>query len=442
MPEFLLLALICLTFLSFSIVYFQKIISAPGIYLITIIVAVICTIIGSDADSKIIRNGFFYISIGIILFLVSFFVGQHFSDGVFFHRKNSHVQIEYNLNFVNKILNITCVCALLQLLISLYIVLPIAGSIQNIFLNSTWVRYQYLNRESNAIVSLIANLSNIITLVFVCLVPVATKYKIKYARVKLLLLVGIKTLTSLITMSKEAAILYLILIVSSYADDAISLKKEVKFLRKNLKWLLAVVGIIFIAVAVQRSYVGTKYNSMLEAIIGTAFSYFYLPVVSFGEMMTHGVSNYTNGVYSFRPIINILSVLGVTSRVDIKQETLFDNSSNVYTMFGTMYRDFGSMGIPLVSFIYGIICGLLYKRKHNGRLFYRVSNSMVTMVLAFGFYDFKFIQTIYILVIIAALIFDKLLSGKLYVLEFKEAKRYPLYSVRCKKLSWKIKRRI
>lgn len=435
MPDFLLLALICLAFLGFSIIYFQKIVSAPGIYLSTMIVASICAMLGSDADSKTLKDSFFYISIGIIIFLVSFFVGQYFSNDVCFHKEKSQSQIEYNLNFVNKIIKFTCVCALIQLVISLYVVLPIAGSIQNIFLNSTWVRYQYLNRESNVIVSLISNLSNIVTLVFACLLPVATKYKIKKVRVKLLLLIALKTLTSLITMSKEAAILYLVLILASYADDAITLKREIKFLRKNLKWLLAVVGIVFIAVAVQRSYVGTKYNSMIEAVMGTALSYFYLPIVSFGEMLVYGVINYTKGAYSFRPIFNILSVLGIASRVDIKQEILSNTSANVYTMFGTMYRDFGFIGIPVVSFIYGIICGLLYKKKHNGRLFYRVSNSMVTMVLAFGFYDFKFIQTIYIVVIIAAFIFDKVLSDKLYVTALKINKHYPPYSTRHRKLN-------
>lgn len=407
----LLFLLICIVFHLFSIAYYKKIFNAVGFFLFMFIASALCTLCNNEIPQSVMDYGFIWISIGVIVFLLSFFIGQS-TEGNTTRRK---VTVCYNLVTVNLLINICLVSNVICLLLALYEVLPIAGSIQNILLNSTWVRNEYLNRHSNFIIAIVGNWANMTSLVLVCLFPIATNNKLKYIRVRLVAVILVKACVSIVTLSKDALVLYTVLLVVAYIDYFPNIKKEIEFLRKNVKWMLFILIVLFTIVAMQRSYIGTRYDNYFEAVMGTFTGYLSVPVESFSQLISSNLSQYTQGQLSFRPIANLLSIFGLGDKVDIKQDVINGTDSNVYTMFGTMYRDFGCFGIIFISIMYGLICGLIYRRQHNKKLSQLFVNSMVTMVFAFAYYDFKFIQTIYVASIIYAVILEKILINKLYI---------------------------
>lgn len=395
----------------FSIVYYKKIFNAVGFYISMFIIAVLCAQINNRINLNVMNGGLFWITIGLMIFIFSFWSVQIF-------RKNAKVRklrLVYNMEMVNFLLNLCIVCAILNVIFLTMETLTIVNNISDIFYNSTWIRIQYLNRTTNPLLSVLENISNMTCLIFVCLFPIATKNKLKFTQVRLVIAFAMKTIASLVTMSKDPLVFFVVLVVAVYIDYFPNYMKEIAFLRKNVKWIFILLAGLFALIALQRSYIGTRYDNYFDAIIGIFMSYFSIPIESFSHLISFKLQEYTQGELSFRPIVNILSIFDVLQRVDIKQGFVGNSTGNVYTMFGTMYRDFGFVGIVFISAIYGLLCGIIYRRKHEGDLSHLFINAMVVSVLAFGFYDFKFIQTLYVSCIIYVVILENFLKKKLYV---------------------------
>lgn len=402
---------ISITLFIFSIAYYKKIFNAVGFYISMFIIAVLCAKINNKISLNAMNEGFFWITIGLMIFMFSFWSAQMFKKNA----KTKKLRVVYNMKTVNFLLNLCMVCAVLNVIFLTMEILTIANNISDVFYNSTWIRIQYLNRTANPLLSILENVSNMTCLIFVCLFPIATKNELKFTRIRLVIIFIMKAIASLVTMSKDPLVFFIVLVVAVYIDYSPNYMKEIAFLRKNIKWIFILLAGLFVLIALQRSYIGTRYDNYFDTIIGSFMSYFSIPIESFSHLISFELQEYTQGELSFRPIVNVLSIFDVVQRVDIKQEFVGNSTGNVYTMFGTMYRDFGFDGIVFISAIYGLLCGIIYRRKHEGDLSHLFTNAMVVSVLAFGFYDFKFIQTLYVSSIIYVVILEKFLKEKLYM---------------------------
>lgn len=409
----LLFILNCSLLFLISFLYYRKIFSAVGFYTIIFILASFCVFITFAGHKEVLYKGYLWITIGSNIFIITFFICQQSLNKKFINKKEK--EIVYNLKVVNFLLNICLLILIFSVILSFYEVLPIAKNIKSIFFNSTAVRYQYLAREKKILFSIFGNIFNMTSLFLICLFPIAIENKLKNAKVKLYLSICLRMFSSLLTMSKESLILFLVIFIAAYMDYLSNYKKEIKFLKKNIKYFILIIVIFFTLISIQRSYIGTRYNNYREAIFGTIINYLSIPIISFSELISKKIIEYSYGALSFRPVINLLSYFGLTARIDIKQNLIEGTSSNVYTMFGTMYRDFGFKGIILISIIYGVLCGLIYKKKSNKKLFYLYVNALTVFVFAFSYYDFKFIQTVYVVSILYAAVLEKILKKKLYI---------------------------
>ena len=80
-----------------------------------------------------------------------------------------------------------------------------------------------------------------------------------------------------------------------------------------------------------------------------------------------------------------------------------------------MYRDFSYVGIVGLSILFGFFLGTIYKSNHKNRISRIIADAIVLMNMFFGYYDLQILQTVYLFVIVYAVIFDKIIAAKLYV---------------------------
>ena len=399
----------CIILSIFSIWYLKKVCNPLSNYSIGFILASIFFIQESYLGNLFKEKGFFFLMIGTLIFIGSFLF-------ILFFKKRIKIRYVYNLKTVNLLINLTIFLSIFLLFLSLYEVLNFSGNIKNILFNSSSIRNQYLSREGNFLISFFGSISNMTILILSCLFPIGYSNKLKNINIKFVLVILLRLFLSIVTMSKESFLIFLIIILVSFTENISKRSLEIRFLIKKGIYFIGVVVILLLVIALQRSYIGIRYSSYTEAVLKTIGKYLYLPLEAFSRLIeiTNNLEE-TKGIYSFRPIFNILSYLGIAERVSIIQNAVALNSANVYTMFGTMYRDFKEVGIILISILYGIFCGSLYSKYNQRKLSKVYINSLVGMVLFFSYYDFKFIQTVYIISIFYAIILEKVLFSKLYV---------------------------
>ena len=408
---------ICVILLVFSVKYFKKICNPISNYSIIFILAGLLFIKDEYLAETIKEKGFFFLIIGTFIFTGSFLLANLL-------KKNERRKYTYNLRVVNKLINFIIITSLISIALSLYEILNISGSIKNIIFNSTWVRIQYLNRPNKVLIGIIGNFSNMTTLVLTPLFSIAYINNLKNIKLKLGLVITLRLILSIITMSKDSFLIFFFLLLIAFIENIRKINLEIKFLIKKGIYFVGVIIFLLLIIALQRSYIGTRYESYLEAVFGTVERYLYLPLEAFSKLISS--SNdiiITKGRYSFRPIFNMFSYFGFGERISIIQDAVVTKSGNVYTMFGTMYRDFKEMGIIFVSIIYGIFCGSMYSRNNQRKLSKIYINSLVGMVLFFSYYDFKFIQTVYVLTIFYAIILEKILFSKLYFVKTEKRRK-------------------
>lgn len=355
-------------------------------------------------------NGIWWLLIGSLIFAFSFLFGQRIP--ILNHRGEKN--IIYRPQTLSKLTTISLILGIISTLLSIHLVLQIAGDISRVFLDAQAVRNDYLNRESAGGMMTFVNLFvSINHLALFCLYPLAIKHKCRYAVTKLVIELVVVLIGSIITMSKESFVFYCLIFVSSYLMNSEGVKAELRFIRKYAVYLVLLLVILIVVVSFQRNYTETRYENYTEAVVGTISTYIAVPITAF-DNLTALPSKMLMGEQCFRPAVNILSRFGITERISIFQDDVSDNV-NVYTMFGNMYNDYGYFGILFLSVIFGTLMGCLYTKKDVYRFSHIVANSIILPTMFFGFYDFIFIQTIYPFTILYSFIFESLLRRKLYI---------------------------
>ena len=410
---FLTLVLITIMFSLFSIVFYRRIWNPILLFVIMFFLGIILII--DEYNSKSFQDVLFWILIGELLFVLAFICAQL----VFKRRGSSSITYSatFNLKIVNKLVNLNIIISVLVLLVSIYSVMQVAPNFISIFTNSSYVRELYLNRTGNAVITIISIFLSLNFFVTFSFIPIALKNHLKRIVPKLIIILLIRLFSSVVTMSKQAFIFDIIYFISVYILLLEDKKEEYKFYKKYGSIFSALIILLLIIISFQRNYIGQgRYSGYGEAILGTFREYLSIPIETFGSLLNLNTIVYTKGNLCFRPIINILSYVGIGRHVSILQDALTNiTSSNVYTAFGIMYRDFSYIGIIGLSILFGFFMGTIYKSNHNNRIFRIVTDAIVLMTMFFGYYDLLIIQTVYLFVIIYALFFDKIFEKKLYI---------------------------
>lgn len=368
-----------------------------------------------ECSSNDFESAIFWILMGEMFFVFSFILAQ-----MIFKRDRFYVSINtvvYNLPVVKKIININVIISIFSLFLGIHSVMQVAPNFMAIFTNSTYVRMLYLQSSGNIVTSIIGLFLSWNFFVTFCFFPIALQNRIKRTIPKLMLVLFIRLFSSLVTMSKEAFLIDVIYFISVYVLMLKDKKAEYEFYKKYGSIFGALIFVLLIVISFQRNYIGQgRYSGYGDAVIGTLRSYISIPIEAFGALVNSEKIVLTHGSICFRPIINILSYLGIGERISISQDVLTNIlSANVYTSFGNMYRDFSYIGIIFLSVFFGFFLGTLYKANHNNRISRIVIDAIVMMTMFFAYYDLKIIQTTYLFVMIYAVVLEKVIAKKIYL---------------------------
>lgn len=399
-----------------SIKYYGKLCNPILVGNFVLSISMVMSIINGKMDDERLSTVLLWITIGMLIFSIAFLSSQELFNGKNYAYKN----IQYNLEMVNKLATACCIIAVIYMLLAVYQVMQVAPSFESIFTQSTYVRTRYLARSVPKTITIFNVFINLNYYIMIVILPKAVVEKCSFARCKIVFVILLSLFTSIVTMSKDNFIVTCIIIFSAYMQALPDKKKEIQFIRKNAKWILLLFITLLIFIAIQRNYIGTRYNSYTEAVIGTISSYISIPIYSFGALIDNNNHQLFYGAQCFRPIVNVLSYFGLTNHVSIIQEAV-DGYGNVYTAFGNMYNDFGFIGIPVLSLVIGIALGACYRKKSEKFSGFLV-NSIIIMTVIFLYYDFKLSQTVYLFSMIYAGFFEKCIYKKLYM-EIPDEKR-------------------
>lgn len=410
---FLTLLLLTIMFSVFSVAFYHRIWNPILLFVVMFLLGIILTI--GECNPQDFQDALFWIMIGELFLIASFICAQ-----LVFKRRGSlkhSCSVTFNLKTVNILVNMNVIVSILVLLVGIYSVMQVAPYFMSIFTDSTYVRELYLRKSGNTIITIISIFLSLNFYVTFCFVPIALQNKVKRIVPKVAVILLVRLFSSIVTMSKEAFIIDVIYFISIYILLLKDKKDEYKFYRKYGSIFGALIIALLIVISFQRNYIGQgRYSGYGDAVLGTLREYLSIPIETFGALLNTDFLVYTKGKLCFRPIVNILSYVGVGDHVSIIQDALTSVvSSNVYTSFGNMYRDFSYVGIVGLSILFGFFMGAIFKLNHKNRISRIVADAIVLITMFFGYYDLNIIQTIYLFVIVYAVIFDRIIARKLYV---------------------------
>ena len=413
--QFYLLLLFTIIVGTFSVKYYHRIwnpvLLFTGMFFLGVVLA------KHNCGSREFKLAVSWILIGELTFLLSYFAAQ----GIFNRKtlEDFSAPIKYNTAFLNIMIDVNVVVTILSLCLSIYEVIQVAPSFFEIFTNSTYVRELYLHRSSGKIVTILGIFLSLNFYVTFCLFPIGMQEKVKMIISRLIFVLFLRLCGSLITMSKAAFLIDIIFFISAYISTIKSKKEEYSFYLKYGAVFGILVIVLLVVITIQRNYIGDgRYSGYLDAIFGTLRTYISVSIEAFGSLLNIDSLQFTNGRLCFRPIFNILSYLGIGNHISIIQDVVSELPNvNVYSMFGNMYRDFSYIGIILLSVLFGFFFGAIYNTNYKYRLSNIVINSMVAMIMFFAYFDFKIIQTVYLFIMIYAVVIEKAIANRLYVKE-------------------------
>lgn len=410
---FLTLLLLTIMFSVFSVAFYRRIWNPILLFVVMFLLGIILTI--GECNPQDFQDALFWIMIGELFLVAAFICAQ-----LVFKRRGSlkhSCSVTFNLKTVNILVNLNIIVSILALLVGIYSVMQVAPNFISIFTNSTYVRELYLRRSGNIIITIISIFLSLNFFVTFCFVPIALQNRLKRIVPKVAAIFLIRLFSSIVTMSKQAFIIDVIYFISVYILLLKDKKEEYRFYRKYGSAFGILVIVLLVVISFQRNYIGQgRYSGYGDAVLGTLREYLSIPIETFGALLNLNTVVYTKGNLCFRPIINILSYVGIGEHVEIVQDALTSvMSSNVYTSFGNMYRDFSYVGIVALSVLFGFFMGAIFKPNHKNRISRIVTDAIVLMTMFLGYYDLEIIQTVYLFVIVYAVIFDRIIATKLYV---------------------------
>lgn len=406
--SYILLSVVCVMFAVISYNFYKRlwnpVLICSGMLWLSSTLACM-----EDAGKAKMSNALFWIVCGTITLNLSFMFSQTMVAPRI-QKKNNNVV--YKKHFLRTGSTLCCLFAALAAILSLYEVLQISHGFWNIFYNSTWVRMQYLERSSSKFFSLVGVFVSMNFYVLFMILPYAVKAKCPFAKIKLLFVVACRLFSSLITMSKEAFIIDIVILITAFVSTLRNSHEEFVFFRRYAAIFAGAIAGLLAVVAFQRNYIGGgRYSNYFEAICGTLYEYIGCPITGFSELILYQ-SKYYMGQQCFRPFFNILSYVGIVKRISIVQDAVI-GTINVYSIFGNMFNDFSFFGIILISMIIGLLMGALYQ-KWNKKISGITINAILIMTMFFSYYDYKLMQTVYVFTMVYAVLFEKIFYRKIY----------------------------
>lgn len=309
-----------------------------------------------------------------------------------------------------KLILIICVVArFLQLGFDLFVFLRIGGEFSSILGDVQALRFRYLLRNSNLIQDIIVNLLNYFSELGIILS--AIYYKNKKGYMYLLISIFLALSHSILTFSKFSFLIDIIFIVSILTIYNAP-KAEKKNIKQNKK-ILIIIGIcvvlLFNIISNQRGYglQESKIPGVDSVLLYKSISYFIGPTIAFLNIfdlnITHG-----HGIMTFTPFLQKVLNFPEIGTINIG---FFE--SNVYTLFGSLYIDFGYLGSILMIFIFSLILNYLFiKLKYKNNIGLLSIYCILNSALCLSFFDWIGRQTFFWLFPIFVYLIDLLFIKK------------------------------
>jgi oligosaccharide repeat unit polymerase len=143
------------------------------------------------------------------------------------------------------------------------------------------------------------------------------------------------------------------------------------------------------------------------AFVPSIYFYFSGPPVVFSEYLKAGGEKFYPGTYTLRPILNVLSKIGLFEPLPRYQDFYFTpEPMNTGTYLRELYPDFGPIGMTLFPYILGILLTILHLRiKKRPTLMHIVLQSHLYVIvflswlcnaLFLGYYWISFIVSLFV----------------------------------------------
>lgn len=360
-------------------------------------------------------SNYLLIFLGVILFNI-------FSIITFNMRYKKHnlsyplilTYVKRHPNTIKKIIVFCLFLRIVQLSSNLIYVYQLGGDISNIFNDSQRLRFQYLSRELTLSDQILNNFLNYFSEIglLICVI-----YSSLLSRYKLLIFSVIGSLLfSIFTFSKFSFFIDLIIVIGTYSiinfyKNEVK-KKNYSFISNIFKFSLVIslVLILITTISTQRGYENQQTNSQItdNVALFKTVTYFIGPFLSF-EKLTNIDFEHSYGRMTFTPIFELLSKNHFSNPVGIIDISFFQ--TNVYTLLGSLYIDFGYLGILIGLTLISILVTIIYSDLINNRLsLSKISLYCILLsVLTLSFFDFIARQTFFWLFPIFVLFFEKVL---------------------------------
>ncbi|WP_419885075.1 O-antigen polymerase [Paenibacillus sp. B-A-8] len=309
-----------------------------------------------------------------------------------------------------KLILIICIIArFFQIIYDLSVFFELGGDINSIFGDAQSLRFRYLSKESGLFQNIITNFLNYFSELGVILSAIYYKSAKKY--MFLIISIILALFHSTLTFSKFAFFLDVIFIVSILTIYTVP-KVERKNTKQNNKMLILIgISVILLLniISNQRGYdmQESRIPGIDSVLIYKVVTYFFGPTLAFLTLLDSNITH-SYGIMTFTPFLRKVLEYPSIGTINLG---FFD--TNVYTLFGSLYIDFGYFGSIFMIFVFSLVLNIIYiklkSRMNIGLLsIYCILNS----ALYLSFFDWIGRQTFFWLFPVFVYIIDKLFITK------------------------------
>ena len=233
-------------------------------------------------------------------------------------------------------------------------------------------------------------------------VPLCAIYNVRYHRKKVIIL--LYEIISICFLALKGDGYYILFPLLSAAVCSILEKHKIK----DIIFIFGCLFIITIVFFITSYYF---YFSTFKDGITKLFVYSSGSLVSFGKLVDEGIKELNLGIIFGSQFLKALRInVPTKSSIDIT-EIGPHCSTNVYSLFGTFYSDFGLIGVFFLSFFIGWLANILFKiylnKKQSIGWLFLISQITSALFLAFFGNLFAFVQMYFHITLV--FIFEKLL---------------------------------
>lgn len=236
--------------------------------------------------------------------------------------------------------------------------------------------------------------------------------------------------SSLFTMARTALLQYSVSVI--YVCYFIKGRRGVEIRSVNVKKLLSTSFKITILILI-----GFWVFSMIASVTGKLgansvwskdfylYEYIGYPIIAF-DMNVSKFPFISKGYYSLGPIGKLFGIFGLYNVSDFASlGNAASNQFNVYSYLAAPYKDFGLLGVLLVSFLLGMFSGLFYWYSIRKKSVWTVFYSIYVYGIIMAFYSYQFMMTYYFYVGALLLVYSRIkIKNNLNVVYLKPYRVY------------------